>query len=248
MNRPFAIYQNALDDNVLGYWRFGENAGRLIPIGVGPTFTNYGAIVEQDGYRFVRADGDYMAAAFPDQPPRSQLTLEVWIRDWQLPAEGTGWIAYLSASDGSNFILFTEDYGPVDGRARITIAEEIEGYPPCYARWLGTEVRDLLLGADPVHISGVLNADDGWLRLYLNGEQKAEIVTGVEGLPAENYSFYLNHLWSANHRVSAILDEVRLSKCARYDANFPVVRFGEGRRALTRGPEVNQGLFAGVIR
>ena len=83
MNRPFAIYPGLFDSATLGYWRFGESGGRLTPVGGGPTFTNHGAESVEDGYRFVRDDGDWMEADYAAQPVRSALTFECWVRDFQ---------------------------------------------------------------------------------------------------------------------------------------------------------------------
>ncbi|GAH85297.1 unnamed protein product, partial [marine sediment metagenome] len=44
-----------------------------------------------------------------------------------------------------------------------------------------------------------------------------------------------------------ILDEVRLSKVARYAAGFPIARFQEGERAGLRGPGETVEVAGGIV-
>ncbi len=247
MNRPFAIYPDSFDGNSLGYWRFGERGSRLTPVGAGPTFANHGAEARQDGYRTDATD--YMDAAFNGMDALPKVTLEAWVRDWSNPDDVRGCV----------FIF----YNPVTWADYITI-RVCHQTPPTVAYWnlmtkVGGEMKsdivwwggeEILVSPDPFHVAVVLDAASTpkTFRLFVNGVKRAEGSGGaIAGLPADDYRLRLARAPGASDYTSAILDEVRLSAAARYAANFPVTRFGEGRRALARGPGTRAGLFAGVV-
>jgi len=246
--RPFAIYPGALDAAELGYWRFGASGGRLTPVGTGPTFANHGAEAVEDGYRFVRADGDYLAASFPSQPARAPLTLEAWVRDWVQASTAYQYL-YEFRHDSNNRLFLAGNRKESSPTSSDLVARlYVGGTSVGYLVWRGQVVYDLLGSADPWHAALVFDASEGWFRLFVNGVLRVEDTAGISALPAEDYT--LNVGAYANGTIgwlSGVMDEVRLSKCVRYTTDFPIVRYGEGQRAVARGPSARGGLVAGVL-
>jgi len=249
--KPFRIYSGAADEHTLGYWRFGENGGRLVGVVNAKVLTNHGAEALQDGYRFVRADGDYMDANFTGQPERSQVTLECWVRDFGLALGQTGQIVSygINANDYLSLIV-QQNANPllscIVGSLTIGGAANI-GYVRWY--WTAEEIDAILTGSAPWHVALVLDATAS-LRLFVNGILRATDTTGILPLPLGNHLLRLGRYiadWPG-YDLSAVLDEVRLSSVARYDANFPITRFQDGSRAVIRGPRTHAGLCAGVIQ
>jgi len=246
MNRPFAIYPDSFDGATLGHWRFGEGGGRLVAVVNAKTLTNHGTEAGQDGRRFVRADGDYMDAVYLGEPARSQVTLECWVRDFkndlgqhaQIAAYGLGANDYLG-------ILVGRNADPL--LSYITAAMIIGSVLVGYARWYYDAAVDALLASPkPWHVAAVLDATAS-LKLFVNGTLRATDTTGIVALPTGNCLLRLGrHItdW-AGYDLSAVLDEIRVSTVARYTSDFTPVRYGEGRRAVVRGPGLD-GLFAGV--
>jgi hypothetical protein len=239
--RPFSPYPNSFDGNTLGWWRFGERGGRLdnlIP--GGPAMDNVGADPQDDGYRFVRASADYMEAFFPGQPDLYLLTLEMWVRRWAVPVGEVAVFAMFQIPYYPSSIKFLRlsafrnsnpNYSFIRASA-CNVGVTIE------ALWLDQMADDLLASAEPWHVAAVL--DGSSLKLFVNGVQRV-YNTYSTGLPAGDYDLFLGwdpgvYLHDPDYHLDAVLDEVRLSSCARYSDDFSIARFAEGRRAVVRGP------------
>jgi len=213
----------ASDADTLGLWHLhdgaheGEGTG-LADAADGHDFTNHGAESVEAGYEFDRADGDYMDADYPGQPARSQVTLEAWIRDWQTPATEPGIIAIYGIDDNDCLYVRAERDGANSRlRARLHVGGEVIGN----AVWVGVDVETLLTGSDPWHVAAVLDSPNR-LTLYVGGVQRAEDTTDIADLPAGDYTLRIGRWitgWSG-YDLSAVVDEVRLSSAARYDAGF----------------------------
>jgi len=218
--------EHAPDADTLGLWHLhdgvhtGEGTGLVDASEGGHDLTNYGADPVEDGYRFDRADGDYMDASYPGQPERSALTLEAWVRDWTLPLDAYGTIAILWL-DASNYLQLRAKRAATSViRAEIVV----EGTTVGAAAWTGADAETVLAGTDPWHVAAVLEAPNR-LSLYVGGTKRAEDTT-VSPLPAGDYLLRLGRYGSGwtGYDLSATLDEVRLSATARYDADFTPYR------------------------
>lgn len=247
--KPFSIRPGADDDNTLLYaaadhgWLQGESV-------IGPDFTNFGADPTDRGYRFVRADGDYMDAAFAGQPQRSQLTLECWVPGWwQEPV--ANW-SYREIADfyinADNYIRVTTLRRDSVTQSRIMVYLHVGGVEVGRLLWQGVIVDALLASENRWHVAAVLDSPNS-LRLFVNGEMKVEDLVGIADLPEGNYTLRLGRYLSGNaiYDLDAVLDEVRLSKVARYAANFPIARFQEGERAGLRGPGETVEVAGGIV-
>jgi len=211
------------DDEALGLWHLhdgahtGEGTGLVDASEGGHDLTNHGTKPVEDGYRFDRADGDYMDASYPDQPERSALTLEAWVRDWALPADGTwGTIATLWLDASNYFQLRARRASTSLIRAELIVGGSTVGA----AVWSGADADAVLAGSEPWHVAAVLEAPNR-LSLYVGGTRRAEDTT-VSSLPAGDYLLRLGRYGSGwtGYDLSATLDEVRLSALARYSADF----------------------------
>jgi len=210
------------DANTLGLWHLhhggceGEGTGLEDASGGGHPLVNHGAAAQEDGYQFVRAECDYMQAAFAGQPARSQATLEVWVRAWGVPVGSGGFLAYYVAS---SFLAIWAQ------RAANPSSSMIRAWSwPYTATWSGTAVDALLAAAEPWHAAAVLDASSS-LRLYVNGFQRAQSGSPPAALPAGDYNLYLGTYYgSPGYELEGVLDEARLSGSARYAATFPVPR------------------------
>jgi len=238
--RPFAIYPGALDAAELGYWRFGASGGRLTPVGTGPTFTNYGAVAVEDGYRFDHIENSYMRASVSVPEALPQATIECWVRDW---TEAGANLTILDFVCGGQLRIRACDNG--DASSFIIASWWKSGISERSAQWTSADVLTILRGANPWHVAAVLDANDEYrLRLYVNGILRRSSASGdIVGIGSDP-SGYLD-VSRYNYAPSCVMDEVRLSKCVRYTTDFPIVRYGEGQRVLRRGP-ISGGLFAGV--
>jgi hypothetical protein len=213
----------APDAATFGLWHLhdgaclGEGTGLEDASGNGHDLTNHGAELSEDGYRFVRTDGDYMDAAFAGEPARSLVTLECWVRDWGIaPALNTiGRIIYY-VSGSSHFTLYAQR-NPNPNLSYIRAQMRIAGGAFRLATWQNAAADAVLASPLPWHIAGVLDAPMS-LRLFVNGVQRAQVTTDINALPAGDWDFYLSEPWAYN--LSAILDEVRFSAAARYAAAF----------------------------
>jgi len=210
------------DADTLGLWHLhdgacqGEGTGLEDASGGGRPLVNHGAAAQEDGYRFVRGESDYMAASFAGQPERSKMTIETWVRGWAVPVGSGGFVLYFN---GPRFLCIWAQ------RATSPSASMIRAWSwPYAATWTGTEVDALLAGAEPWHVAAVLDAPSS-LRLFVNGLQRAQGICPPEALPAGDYALYLGTYWGyTGYELDAVLDEVRLSGSARYTATFPVPR------------------------
>ncbi len=216
----------ATDGATLGLWHLhdgacqGEGTGLEDKSG-GHDFVNHGAASCEDGYRFVRADGDYMDAAFAGQPARGQLTLECWVRDWQTPVDVLGCIAIFGNNGGNNVCCLLARRYTNPALAYISATLCIGDVTVGYAQWGGAAVDALLASGFPWHVAAVLDAPNS-LKLFVNGVQRAQDLTGILALPAGDYKLRLGRWitgW-AGFDLSAVVDEVRLSAAARYTVAF----------------------------
>jgi len=244
--RPFYVYEGAGDGNDLGYWRL-DTAGLDCVFG-GPSLTNNGAKPVGGGYRFVRADGNYMDLVLASQPERSAITIEAWVKSWGNDPGDIGCIAILYLDGDNNLILRARRESSTNS-AYIQAQLMIGGTAVGLARLLGADAEAILTSSGPWHIAGVLDAPSR-LSLYVDGVKRAEDTTDIAALPAGDYLFRLGRYGSGwnGYDLSAILDDVRLSSIARYSSDFAICRFGEGKRAVVRGPGVQAGLCAGVFQ
>ena len=218
----------AADGDTLGLWHLhdgacrGEGTGLEDESGGGHTLTNHGAESIEDGYRFVRADGDYMDAAFPGQEAQQQVTLEAWVRDW-------GEVSFYRTvfdyrSDANNRLYLSCQRKDADPTASAIAARlRVGGVTVGYATWTGTDAHDVLAGEDPWHVAVVLNKDANWFRLYVNGTLRGQDIT-ILALPAGDRTLTLGVTPGSTNYVSAVLDEVRLSSSARYASDFSIHR------------------------
>ncbi len=218
----------ATDGDTLGLWHLhdgacqGEGTGLEDDSGGGHDFSNNGAASVEDGYQFVRADGDYMDANFAGQPERSQVTLECWVRDFGNALGQTGQIAGYGPDDQNTLsIVAGRNTDPLQSFiiARLDIGGVLVGYARWW--WTAAEVDALLAGSAPWHVAAVLDATAS-LRLFVNGILRATDTVGIVALPAGDCLLRLGRymaIW-AGYDLSAILDEVRLSAAVRYAADF----------------------------
>ena len=248
--RPFAVYPGSFDGATLGYWRFGERGGLLADVTSGKVLTNVGAEARDDGYRFVAADKDYMTAAYADQPARSALTLECWVRDYGGAAdEYHGFLRFSgpTTGGGANDVMLYARRRADPALSHIIVICYVDGVYK-EARWTGQAVDDLLVAskARPFHVAAVRNGTA--LRLFVNGELEATNATiAATAFPAGDWTFYVGALGPITYNCSAVLDEVRLSAAARYAATFVPARFQEGERAGLRGPGEMVEVAGGVV-
>jgi len=223
----------AADGQTLGLWHLhdgacqGEGAGLEDQSGGGHDFSNNGAASVEDGYRFVRDDGDYMDATFAGQPARSQVTLECWAAECaRIPA--SDWSYHEIANfgkDADNWLAIRAIRRTDPSESRITTLLRVAGVTVGAASWVGTGADDLLESDQPFHVAAVLDSPST-LKLFVGGEQKAQDTTGILDLPAGDYVLRLGRYitgW-AGYDLTGVLDEVRLSSAARYSAAFAPAR------------------------
>jgi len=213
------------DGQTLGLWHLhdgacqGEGTGLADASGAGHHLTNHGAQPVEDGYRFVRTDGDYMDAAFASQPAQSKVALESWVRAWQTPLDSTGMVAHFY-KDGNNWLAIfgKRTTNPANS---IFYAQGQVGGATFTASWSGTAADAVFASPSAWHMAGVLDSTVPVIRLFVGGGLRASSSTNVAALPAGNYTLRLGmHRSVGTYPLSAILDEVRLSAAARYAANF----------------------------
>jgi hypothetical protein len=250
MNRPFALYPDSFDGATLGYWRFGETGGNLSDVVAGKVFTNVGCDIEQDGYRWVRADSDQLTATYNGEPAHQMLTLECWMRDFEWLPDQWNYGELLNWwQDGNNMLYVMAVVHADPSFSRFWARYRVGGVWKGDFSWISAEADALLRAPEPVHVALVLDSTAPRLSLYVNGIKRAEDSVNPVQAPAGNYQLAVGSyptVW-AGHDYGGIIDEVRVSATARYGADFSPVRFGEGRRALARGPGMRAGLCAGVV-
>jgi len=211
------------DGDTLGLWHLhdgacaGEGTGLADASGSGHDLTNHGGESLEDGYRLVRDEGDYIAAAFSGQPARSTVTVEFWGREW-LTGQGAYGMPFAYA-------ISTSTYLSVEAMASAADPSTSGFFPrlwvggTLYGRidWRAQEAYDILTGAAPWHVAVVLAADA--LRLYVNGVLRGQD-TSIVALPAGDYTLTLGRRGDGGSPTSLVLDEVRLSSAARYASTF----------------------------
>ena len=217
------------DGQTLGLWHLhdgacqGEGTGLADTSGAGHHLTNHGAEPVEDGYHFVAGDSDYMEAVLADQPARSAITLECWVRAWQVPVGSIGRAAEFF-KDANNWLgLYgIRNADPATSFLRAQ-GQTVGGF--FTATWTGTEADALLASPTAWHMAGVLDSTVPIIRLYVGGQLRASTATNVAALPAGDYTLRLGmHRTVGTHPLSGILDEVRLSAAARYASNFTPYR------------------------
>jgi hypothetical protein len=213
----------APDGDTLGLWHLhngacqGEGAGLEDASGGGHHLVNHGAAVEEDGYRFVRSEEDYMTAVFADQPARSQMTFECWVRDWGLApaADQIGRILWYYR-DASNWLAIDARRKPDPSTSYISTTYCVGGVWVGVATWTAAEADAILASPEPWHVAAVLNAPSSWT-LFVNGQERKKDTSGIAALLAGEWTFRLS---LNGFYLSAVVDEVRLSAAARYAAGF----------------------------
>jgi len=217
----------APDGSTLGLWHLhdgacaGEGTGLADASGNGHDLANHGAESVEDGYRFVRADGDYLAASFPSQPARATLTLEAWVRDWVQASTAYQYL-YEFRHDSDNRLYLAGNRKESDPASSDLVARlYVGGTSLGYLVWQGQAVYDLLGSAAPWHAALVFDAAEGWFRLFVNGVLRAEDTAGISALPAEDYTLNVGaYAGGTIGWLSGVIDEVRLSSAARYTTDF----------------------------
>jgi hypothetical protein len=216
------------DGQTLGLWHLhdgaceGEGTGLEDESGGGHNLTNHGATSVEDGYRFVRANGDYLYTRLLGEPSRDEMTFEFWLRDWSLTV---GDIAYLldyqsdTAVGHRCFVAVNRNAVAANSYIKFVHSRTPDVWQ---ATWTNADIAALLDGDEPIHIAGVLNKTSGWIRLYVNGVQRAAVNTVTKGTLADHYTLTLasEKAHVANRFLSGILDEVRLSSTPRYSSTF----------------------------
>lgn len=217
------------DANTLGLWHLhhggclGEGTGMEDASGGGHLLVNHGAAAQEDGYRLVRDESDYMQASFPGQPARSEMTLEAWVRGWAVPTDTVAILAAFVESGTNSFLLVWAQRASAPSDSWIE-AFAWSGSDLAMATWTGTAVDALLAAAEPWHVAAVLDASS-LLRLYVGGLQRAASGETPPALAAGDYDLYLGTFPEGpGYEVDAVLDEVRLSGSVRYATTFPVPR------------------------
>jgi RHS repeat-associated protein len=214
------------DANTLGLWHLHNTSCQSEPSGLKDAsggdhdLANQGASPREEGYRFVRAETDAADAAYPSQTPRSQVTLECWVRGWDVAAGNTGRIMNWFISDDDRLTLEAH-VDPTAANSYIRATLRVSGVNVAEATWTGTaaEADTLLRGSAPWHVAVVLNAPNT-LKLFVNGVEKASVSQNVVALPAGDYTFRLGQPAPTNDLgLEATLDEVRLSSTARYSGS-----------------------------
>jgi hypothetical protein len=213
----------APDSGALGLWHLhnagcqGEGTGLDDASGNGHPMTNHGATPEEDGYRFVRAEQDYMLSGdILFASAQGLITLEGWVRDWQTGPDNTAYLLSLSR--------LTLPYNALEVTARLAGAGSyiqvslcVDGNWVAGATWAGVAVQSLLTGSPPWHLAVVLEAPSR-LSLYVGGIKRAEKTADIPALAAGTYRLRLGHDGGA--APTCVLDEVRLSKVVRYASAF----------------------------
>jgi len=213
------------DADALSLWHLHDGACASEGTGLedeadGHDFTNHGAESVEVGYRFDQADGDYLDAAYPGQSERSQVTLEIWSRNWETPTDATGAIA-MYAIDTNTYLFLLAKRHSTPSLSYIGANLTVDGVTVGRSTWVGADADGLLAADAPWHMAVVLDSPNR-LTLYVNGVTRAEDSTDIVALPAGDYTLRLGRWISGwtGYDLSADLDEVRLSSVARYTTSF----------------------------
>jgi len=217
------------DSNTLGLWHLhdggcvGEGDGVTDASGNGHNLTNYGADPAENGYRFIRANLDYMQGALGMLPALAATTFECWLSGWAHADGETAYIGELYWSATWRTLLYAMK-SATPASSWIEYAW-VENGTERSARWTNAAVASLLGGKDPIHLAGVVDAANGSVRLFVNGVQRA---SSVATLASPNMAASVVLGWNtakpASRSLSAVLDEVRVSSAARYTGGFTPYR------------------------
>ena len=236
----------APDSQTLGLWHLHDGAcqtegtGLADASGAGHDLTNHGAESVEAGYRFAGA-GQYLQGAFAGQLARSALTLECWVRAW---ATAAGTVGALGEYAATNPIFLLRALRHATPASSYILGTYWDG-TSYNAQWTGAAADAVLVGPASWHVAVVM-ANGSPLRLFVNGVLVAASAANVaQNASAGDFALRLGQRVTGQYPAACILDEVRLSAAARYAANFPVARYGEGRRAAARGPGLE--VMAGAI-
>jgi hypothetical protein len=194
----------------------GEGLGLADASGNGHLLTNHGAEAVEDGYHFLRSRTDYVAVDIGSQPARGALTLESWVRAWDVPVGSYAQLFRLVGDNGDllNIEVLLNADNTATFRSYYGVAATLSGF----VQWTSSAAQSLLAGTDAWHVAVAVQAPN-WLRLFVNGVLRAEDTSDIVAMRAGTYVVYLGHT-APEGALSAVLDEVRLSSVARYSAGF----------------------------
>lgn len=222
----------ASDGDALGFWHLhnggcqGEGTGLEDASGGGHDLTNYGAESVEDGYRFCRAEDDYMDASLAPGS-LSTLTLEAWVRAWATPTDQYGLIALFYKPTPLDTVHLFARRSANPAASGIYFTQFIYGGFRGSRAWVGAEVDALLAAPEAFHVAGVMDSTEaGELnrRLFVNGISRGTLL-GSDFLTFSGTRLRLGRRENGiGWDLSAVLDEVRLSATARYASDFTIHR------------------------
>lgn len=233
---PFKLYPGSLAGNTLSYHRFGERAGSLVDVVGGKTLTNVGAEALDDGYKLVHTESDYLTCTFTSIRPTAG-TLEAWVRAVTGPVDALAVLLRLQ-NTASSYVAVLRSF-----RSATPANSYIEGFvyqngPSYSAKWIGVDAHAILISPSPWHAATDWNNGTP-CTLCVNGVVRAASGNLATNFLNENYLLHIGANPALTQCLSAIIDEVRVSNVRRYaGVNFPITRFGEGRRLGLRGPGI----------
>jgi hypothetical protein len=214
----------APDASTSGLWHLhdggcqGEGSGLADASGHGRDLVNHGAVVVEDGYQFTRGAGDYMQAAVGSYGYQAKATVEAWVRGWGTAGESASRMIVKYLVDWSTFLAISARRAAVPYSSAIVAWLRVGSVWIGPAQWTGSEADAVLASPLPWHVAAVLDAPTS-LRLYVNGALRAMYTVAIASLPSGNYLLNISDAAGVDN-CSAIVDEVRLSSVARYNAPF----------------------------
>ena len=216
------------DSSTLGLWHLhhggcvGEGTGLEDATGGGHALVNHGATAAEDGYQVTFSPNTYLQASLGSQPAQAVTTLEAWIRACGMPSVGgERALAYYSDLAGYNWVdCLLYRAGTTDLRMRGRCVVYVGGqFINWTAEWADNAALTALVSSpDPWHAAVVAEAGVG-VRLYVNGHLRAGNSGAVPTFPAMDALLDVG-CRSSGYGATAVVDEVRLSKVARYSADF----------------------------
>lgn len=218
------FHELAPDASTLGLWHLhdggcqGEGSGLVDASGHGRHLVNHGAVAIEDGYQFTRSAGDYMQATIGSLGYQPQVTVEAWVRGWGTVGDPNSRMFVKYLIDWTTCLAVSARRAPSPYSSAIAAWLRVGTVWIGPAQWTGTGADAVLASALPWHVAAVLDAPAS-LRLYVNGMLRATYTVAIASLPSGNYRLDISDSEGADS-CSAIVDEVRLSSVARYDASF----------------------------
>jgi hypothetical protein len=218
------FHELAPDASTLGLWHLhnggcqGEGSGLEDASGHGRHLVNHGAAIVEDGYQFTRGAGDYMQAAVGSFGYHAQATVEAWVRGWGTVGESNSRVIVKYLIDWATFLSINARRASAPCDSVILVWLRVGGVLIGPAQWTGTGADAVLASPLPWHVAAVLDAPAS-LRLYVNGVLRAMHTLAIASLPSGDYLLDVSDS-AEESNCSAIVDEVRLSSVARYDASF----------------------------